>query len=1366
MKTLMQQKRDSLETFIREQMIGPNGCRGRFNFKTDETDEAFDGEVINTTPGSIYSTAILFPLKDNSSSISSSPVSGNVSPDEETISTNGEEDDDEQSRTDTNEQNGDLGSDTDDEDVYSLSRRFPNTVGLSCCLAPSVDLNKSVSISFSGRYYTKILRGDKQRIEVLIDTNRAEFEQFYAEHSILNQYFSYAEGRLRVKNIQSEFSKVKEALRSINMECAAKIAVVDGQVDSRYLSIREDYRFLLSYREVLFNKYLNHIQKQRDDDNNEVLSYLSDEEKDFIIKQLNRIEMYETFMSYFDNLVDLYDYKGFGFWRSHNFDVTLDLSSIDFSRNASFTKAVYKPSDYACLDKILSVEIEEGKTIALSAWLQVTKNSKNPTDKNIYLKVLLVNDSDPFRESLKNYFSIVNEEVNKLCFFGVRIDIKSEDIIPYQADNTYSDKNKDEDKLNFLYRNIKDYGVGHLCSVDWPKNGRVNHIWSEFMPTYETPDIEPVPRQQHADYVEEKGNLVPAPYLTDNQCLQFKWLSIFSDADNDKIIDELKKFVLYYRDWIETARANVTDSIESDFAKDNLDRCEADMQRMLSNINNILAGNSENLTCFRLMNAAMFMQLWHNVKENQRMIREDDPKINTNFYKSANDEIFEPNQHASWRPFQLAFILLNLDGIIQNPKDDGWKKRNEQVDLVWFPTGGGKTEAYLGIIALSIIYRRRKYGDKGAGVAAIMRYTLRLLTTQQFQRAMRLMLALEQIRKWKTFNLGSSEISIGLYVGANSLPNTEMELDTEALKWNQRENGQNKTKIPLDTCPWCGSRLKYLPGKKSFVCSNEYDTCTFVDGLPVRLCDEQIYKEPPTLLFGTVDKFAAIAHKVSSNPRETKKDSRRIFGQGVNCLPPDLIIQDELHLLLGPLGSAVSLFECAVDQLCTRKDGTRPKIISSTATTRNTELQIRALYDRGVNIFPHNGADYDDSFFAFYKRQKVDGVVDFVSKRKYMGIMPTGRTQMTTQMRLAAILLIHRAIFEAEHSTDSGFEFVADNYYSTISYFNSLKEVGKTDALFYTEYTKYVRRLFKRVMRYGNLLECFYAMTDLKESELSGRLSGSEVNEKFAEVSQKWSIQNRLPHLKKVNGKDQWARGTTPPDYILATNMISVGLDVGRFNTIIMNSMPRNIAEYIQASSRVARNQIGLVLTLHNPFRSRDVSHFEKFREFHEKLYFYVEPISITPFSQKSIEKYLPLYLAAVIRHTFSSLADSNSAAAINEEDFRAKILSLVSEYFEKRYTRTSQLKSPLEQGLLTEDLKNYILDFVDKALQQWEDMAHAYDNLVYGKNLSRGSEPALFTTPSDYDEEKNKSFWTVPQSLRIVEPEAVLHISVDNNGN
>ena len=1368
MKNLIQEKRDSLETFIREQMVGPNGCRGRFSLEMEEG-KPFEGEIINTTPGSIYSTAVLFPPKTVGVSDDEKFSDNPETEDSEEISTNGEEDG--QLRSDSNEQNGALGNDIDDEDIYSLSRRFPNTVGISCCLIPEADITKDVKISVSGRYYTKIVQDNKQRVQVIVKENLKEFEQFFIKHPVLHQYFVYSSGKLKIKAIPAnDVSKIREMLRSINMDCASRVALIDGETDPIFLKIPESYRFLLSYREVLFNKWLNRIHYEEDGNGNEIASYLNEEEKMQIENQIKKVEVYETIMSYFDCLTELYDYKGFGFWQSHDFNTTIDLSGFEKCNDFS-AKKIYKPSDNDCLNHFFSVQVADNDNLALSAWLQITRNSKDKTDKNLYLKVLVVNDSTPFRETPKNYFSIVNEEVNKLCFFGIRIDLESDALSPYHADNTYNDVSNDEDKLNFLYRSIYDYGVGHLCSVDWEKNakGIVNHIWSEFLPSFETPDIEPIPRKKYADYKEEGDRCVPQPYLTNDECLQFKYLSTFSDASDSDIVSGLEEFINLYEEWISENESRITEIKDKAFASENLLKCKNDMQRMRANVENILKDNNEHMHCFRLMNSAMFMQLWHNKKDNQKIIVEKNPNLDEFFYKKAKDDIFPSSPHAAWRPFQLAFILLNLDGIIQHPNDTGWTKRNDLVDLVWFPTGGGKTEAYLGFIALCIIYRRRKFKEQGSGVAAIMRYTLRLLTTQQFQRALRLILALEQIRRWgkkkEEFNLGTKPISIGLYVGSNSLPNKvdgKDGLDEESIKWNNREDGENKTKIPLDRCPWCGSKLKYSSKKKSYFCSNENDSCTFSDELPVRLCDEHIYKEPPTLLFGTVDKFAAIAHKVSTKKNEDNNDSRRIFGEGIHCLPPDLIIQDELHLLLGPLGSAVSLFECAIDQLCSREDGTRPKIISSTATTRNTDLQIRALYDRGLNIFPHNGCDYDDSFFAFYKREKKNGHVEYVSKRKYIGIMPTGRTQMTTQMRLAAILLVHRAIFEAEHSKDSGFEFVANNYYSIISYFNSLKEVGKTDAMFYTEYSKYVRRLFKRVMHYGNLLECFYSMNELKEAELSGRLTGAEVNEKFAEVGQDWSIEKRLPH--KENGV--WVRGNTPPDYILATNMISVGLDVGRFNTIIMNSMPRNIAEYIQASSRVAREQKGLVLTLHNPYRSRDVSHYEKFKEFHEKLYFYVEPISITPFSMKSIEKYLALYLAAIVRHSFSKLADRKSASRINEGDLSRQIKEMVVEYFGKRYERMQRPGvSLLEKGLLTSELKDNIIKFVDKALRQWEEKANEAEGLVY-YNTQHQNTSALFSVPADYDDSKGENLWTVPQSLRIVEPEAVLHIKVGNDGN
>lgn len=727
--------------------------------------------------------------------------------------------------------------------------------------------------------------------------------------------------------------------------------------------------------------------------------------------------------------------------------------------------------------------------------------------------------------------------------------------------------------------------------------------------------------------------------------------------------------------------------------------------------------------------------------------------------------------------------MLNLDGIFQRPDDSQWTKRNELVDLVWFPTGGGKTEAYLGIIALTIINRRIN-GDhcNNGGTTAIMRYTLRLLATQQFQRAMRVILALEQLRLWDSDRLGTEPISIGLYVGKASLPNNARDLLKECEKWNRVISERRaESQIPLDRCPWCGELLEFQnkgtreQPKIVFQCKNI--RCVFSNNLPVILCDEYIYATPPTLLFGTVDKFASIAHNVSTNPGETHKDSRRIFGKGQpGNLPPDLIIQDELHLLLGPLGSAVSLFESAVDQLCSYDkclmNGTmikvRPKIISSTATTRNTELQIRALYDREVNIFPKNGLDYDDSFFAFYKREKIDNKVKYISKRKYIGILPTGRTQMTTQMRLVATMFVHRALFEKEHAYQLGLpdvEKAMDYYHSVITYFNSLKEVGKTDAQFYTEFTKYTRRLFKRVLRNSHMLECYYGYdSSFRKSELTGRLSGSEVVDQLNMVAKRWKASKRLPY-KNENG--YWQKGEIPPDLILATNMISVGLDVDRFNTIVMNSMPRNIAEYIQASSRIARNDFGIVVTLHNPFRSRDLSHFEKFREFHEKLYYYVEPISITPFSKKSIKKYLPLYLATMIRHSNEELANQKDAGTMDWN--RATMLKHeLTRYFEERLLRTQQLDAS-QRELLTEELTDNIKNFIEEAINQWLATANAqqtdkfslrYSGSNYLKTKSsRIMYKDLFLATDAYEDENTETLWKVPMALRTVESEVVISV-------
>ncbi len=1386
---MFSKKRSSLEAFIHEQMIGPGGCRGKFTMSSAEDDD-FDNneEIINTTPGSIYSSAVLFPEKGQDDSyMSEDDRSDSIEHPDEEDADNPEEEN--MTRSDNNERAGAIGSDADDEDIYSLSRRFPNTIGISCCLESGTNIGKDVKIIVSGRYYTKIGGKDRCRVQIRIpDEYDEELRTFMSNYEDLFDYFAYSNKRLSVCHDirtkkdegadESEYSAVKRMLREINKSCAAELL----KGESVWNEVNEDYRFLLSYRERLFKK-LTRVSYDG--------SYLSENEKTDCIRLIEEIEKKETILSYFKDLMKMYDNRSYGFWRSHTFLKEVSLEDIPFD-TASKQKQVYSPGTYPSLHNIVYVnankrsnpdgEIEETH-LSLSLWLQISHNLRDIEDDNLYLKVLLKNDSSKVDESNSNRFSIVNEQVNKYCFFGIKIEIESDKLKPYRQKNLYYEGKDEENQLNFLYRELKDYAIGHFCSTDWPvkKDKRVNRVFTEFMPSYETPDVEPIPRNKDRCVLNENNVYVPEPFLSeeDSVCLQFKWLSTFGpEKSNELVIQKLKTFVETYGNWIKLQRSKHFDNPEDkELAEKNLDKCQEDYDRMLANINGILSGdeNKENMHIFREMNSAMFMQLWH--KGNQGKPFENNAKTDARFYENAGDEFFGKGRHAAWRPFQLAFILLNLDGIIRHPDDIGWKKRNELVDLVWFPTGGGKTEAYLGLIALCIINRRRKHRVIGFGVTAIMRYTLRLLTAQQFQRALAVILALEEMRRWDEDAFGKEPISIGLFVGSGSLPNTfngngaDKGLDEEARNWHQRQNGQNRTRIPLDKCPWCGSRLDYSSDKGEFFCTN--DNCTFCENLPVKLCDEHIYETPPTLLFGTVDKFAAIAHKVSTNDKN--KDSRRLFGRRKEgkCLPPDLIIQDELHLLLGPLGSAVSLFECAIDQLCTREeDGIRPKIISSTATTRNTGLQIRALYDRDVNIFPKNGISYDDSFFSFCKREKrdEDGEYHYISKRKYLGIMPTGRTQNTTQMRLAAILLVHRALFEKEYGKEDSkaFETVADNYYSVISYFNSLKELGQTSAMLNTEYSKYVKRLYYRVMDYGGLLENFYAPDNLKSSELSGRLNGNEINEKFTEVGSNWKKDDRLPHKKNGdNGEDKFVDGTTPPDYILATNMISVGLDIDRFNTIIMNSMPRNIAEYIQASSRVARKNIGLVLTSHNPFRARDVSHFERFKEFHEKLYYYVEPISITPFSQKSVEKYLPLYMAAIIRHSFEDLANNGDAGSINSDDkiTTGKIKDTLFQYFKDRYEKTKALDSELQRNLLTDELLQHIEFYIDKGLNQWREMARSNPSHlsyeVYGYN-KRHPGVALFTSPGDYDDVKNVSYWTVPISLRIVEPEAVLDCHSD----
>ena len=1279
------------------------------------------------------------------------------------------------------------------------------------------------------------LKKDKEgsynkKYALLCEVERAQIEKFIAQFQFRDfSLITIGENTfLILKRITSdEVTVVKTRIRAIQKQVAEDL--YEKAVSIATLPrLTKASSYLSSLKSTIFFELKNSVV----DPNIRRLLYEVTQE----------IELTENIADHFRNLLETIS-GGYGLWKSELIERIIKLENIDFPASSRKKSYLYFRMDYTETIKVLALDgNEEGHGLkdvfknvidnkendfaSLSLNIQISRDSRKD-DKKVFVKVQLINTSTAFNESKQEdnrYYSTFNELVNQKCFFGVKLSCTNNHLVPY---NSFSLKREEafyseDTTTGFIYEQYKDFGVGHGCSVKWNKETKT--VETEYVPFCDTPDVDSVPRNKSKSSlaVEEEEEFKDAHFLSSSKAQEFKWLSSFSDATNLEILSALNNFINAYGKWIEIKRGDYKNGVLTDFiAKQELDKCEGDYLRMQRNVRTFLSGdyNKVNLESFRLMNAAMFMQLWHSVKAKRDEVGSimEEPTFETfnfDFYsRKADDKLFPPfKEPTSWRAFQLAFILLNLDGIFRDKDDIKWERRNEWVDLVWFPTGGGKTEAYLGLIALTIINRRRLHEKKGGGTAAIMRYTLRLLTLQQFQRATLLIMALELIRRWGgRYNLGDEPINIGLWVGKNSIPNTNEDLIKEYVKLN--DNFENK--IPFTDCPWCKSKIIgetaedlkasdiFLKDRVHLKCGNKKCSFSFGTGrishkrsdqgpIPVNLSDETIYQHPPTLLFGTVDKFAQLAHKVNGTDQGRNSDSRRIFGRGNwevgkprGYLPPDLIIQDELHLLLGPLGSAVALFESAVNQLCTREDGTRPKIISSTATTRNTGLQIAALFDRKVDLFPKPGVECDDSFFAFYKRKYSDknrSSFEYLSKRRYIGIIPTGKTQIWMQMRLAAIIMTHRAVFELQklgtnHPIDfdsyRGFEKTMDYYHTILSYFNSVKEVGKTQSQVQSYILKEVRRVFSRVIRPKKLMHAIYTYGPINEAELTGRLSGEEVKNELKKVETKWNADKRFAHIVKENDDlgnevDKQKNGKVPPEFVVATNMISVGIDVSRFNTIIMNSMPRNTAEYIQASSRVGRDSYGIVLTVHHPFRARDVSHYEKFIEFHEKMYSYVEPISITPFTQKAVERYLGLYLATMIRHRIHRFTERNSAPLISNltEIELNQIVTDLTVYFSERKDRLKFENDVMIRNLLKNENLSQIKKWIYEALEEWKEEADkvAADSkdFVFNNKSAKGArqQEQLYVNIDEYEGHIHSHKWQVPMSLRVIEPEAAIKIN------
>lgn len=608
-----------------------------------------------------------------------------------------------------------------------------------------------------------------------------------------------------------------------------------------------------------------------------------------------------------------------------------------------------------------------------------------------------------------------------------------------------------------------------------------------------------------------------------------------------------------------------------------------------------------------------------------------------------------------WRMFQLAFVLMNLRGVVEPAHDD-----RAIVELIFFPTGGGKTEAYLGVIAFTLLWRRMsraKDPDRGLGVAVVLRYTLRLLTLDQLGRAATLICALEVLRTSQP-ELGEVRFSLGLWVGKSATANKLSEVARQISEY--RNNSTNLSPFPLPTCPWCRKPivpdcLKVVPNQKDPVevevgCADF--TCRFSarnGGLPVLVVDEQIYRELPSFLIATVDKFAMLPWRGESGAlfgEVTHRLGRTFVGPCTpapsalkgkpeklpdGLLPPDLVVQDELHLISGPLGTMVGLYETAIEYLALRKVGDkaiRPKVIASTATVKRAMDQVKALYGRDdMAMFPPPGIDDSESFFA-----RVD---EKANGRLYVGVAAAGRSAKAVLVTVYAALLSAAAKCIDPNAAPGQ---PGDPYMTLVGYFNNLRELGG------------MRRLVEDLVRAraatrGDLVPVgvtenrWMANRELKEPiELTSRESTSAISRA------KSLLETRF-------GEDGFVHT------VLASNMISVGVDIERLGLMVVAGQPKSTSEYIQASSRVGRDdgRPGLVVTCYNLNKPRDRSYYEHFRDYHGCFYRHVEATTVTPFSSPALERGLAGCLLAMVRHRTTAMVPPEAAMELDAHKAVAK---------------------------------------------------------------------------------------------------------------
>ena len=813
----------------------------------------------------------------------------------------------------------------------------------------------------------------------------------------------------------------------------------------------------------------------------------------------------------------------------------------------------------------------------------------------------------------------------------------------------------DEQVADLHYADTPGYATGHGVSVEWEIVNEACHLLrTAWIPTAE---VEKTQTQDVAG-------------------VELSMTALGALADGGAVLGALEPLVREYRVWIGEKQGDVEwlEGRRRETGEELLRAAGRAADRIEFGISS-LAEDADALDAFRMANRAVARALTKRLPD-----------------------IGPPR----WRAFQLAFILLNLPGLA-DPEDT----HRETVDLLFFPTGGGKTEAYLGLAAFSMVLRRLRHpgdhGREGAGVCVIMRYTLRLLTLDQLARAAGLVCALELEREKDVSRYGEWPIEIGLWVGKAATPNVlgfkgykgSGDARSKVRQFKANPKGR-PSPIPLENCPWCGTQFapesfELLPNDDQprelrIVCTNFECDFTRDRPLPVVAVDEPMYRRLPAFLIATVDKFAALPWVGASGTLlggADRYDTHGFFGasepgRGTRLArplsPPDLVIQDELHLIAGPLGTMAGLYETAIEALCLRgvdSPMARPKIIASTATVRRAQDQIQALFGRPeTQVFPAPGPDRRDSFFAQTRPASQ------VPARLYMGVSVQGRNpkEVMRKVWLALMGAAERAYRDAGGHRNKANP--ANPYMTILGYFNSLRDLGGARRVLEEQVQNTIKQYGAR-MRIGEQRGLFQDRKTFSEVvELTSRVSTDKVAAARRRLGCEFHDTQRV-------------------DCAIATNMISVGLDIPRLGLMVVHGQPTTHSEYIQATSRVGRDDArpGLVITLLNFHKPRDRSHYERFRHYHETFYRSVEVGSVTPFSARALDRGFAGALVALARHALPELTPAQGVVGVSA--LRATLERLLLDAFLER-VRQQRIDDPEELDQCLRSVQSRIVDLLD----------------------------------------------------------------------